>query len=181
MQSEPINFCTQCGHAVDLTIPVGDNRPRFVCRQCGAIHYQNPKVVAGCIPVCNGKILLCKRAIEPRRGFWTLPAGFLENGETLEQGMARETLEEAGAAIVDSQLYGIYSLPKRNQVYVMYRARLAKPNGFYVGEESLEVALFENHQIPWDEIAFRVIDLTLRRFLSESRSGRFTVEVRDIL
>ena len=176
-----IKYCNHCGENVSLLIPAGDNRDRYVCDGCGQIHYQNPKVVCGCIPVWRDRILLCKRAIEPRKGLWTLPAGFMENGETIQHGAARETLEEACAEIAGQTLYGIYNLPRVNQVYVMFRAELTGENSFAAGAESLEVRLFEEAQIPWSEIAFRVIHLTLERYLAERKSGNFSVVIEDIV
>jgi ADP-ribose pyrophosphatase YjhB (NUDIX family) len=178
---DPVKYCSHCGDYVSLMVPDGDNRHRHVCNACGQIHYQNPKVVCGCIPVWQDRILMCKRAIEPRKGLWTLPAGFMENGETAQYGAARETLEEACAEIKDQTLYGIYNLPQINQVYIMFLAQLKDENGFAPGEESLEVQLFEEHQIPWQDIAFRVIHLTLERYLMERESGNFSVVVEDII
>ena len=181
MPAPPIKYCTHCGESVSLLTPAGDNRDRHVCDACGQIHYQNPKVVCGCIPVWGERILMCRRAIEPRKGLWTLPAGFMENGETIQHGASRETLEEACAEIAGQTLYGIYNLPQVNQVYVMFRAQLTGENNFAPGAESLEVRLFEEAQIPWEEIAFRVIRLTLERYLAERKSGNFSVVVEDIV
>jgi len=178
---DPINYCSRCGGSILLQIPVGDNRLRHVCESCGEIHYQNPKIVSGCIPVWQDRILLCKRAIEPRKGFWTLPAGFLENGETVEQGAIRETREEACADITDRHLYGIYNLPHINQVYMMFRGNLVSEDGFGVGEESLDVRLFDETEIPWQDIAFKVIHLTLRRYLEEKKTGQFTLLNHTVL
>ena len=181
MSQDPIQFCCQCGEPITITIPEGDNRKRHVCLSCGYIQYQNPKVVTGCIPVWEDKILLCKRAIEPRYGYWTLPAGFMENGETLAQGAERETWEEACAPLRDTTLYAVYSLPRISQVYVMFRANLLSPDDYGIGVESLDTGLFEEHEIPWDEIAFRVVEKTLKRYLEERVTGNFTVEVSDII
>ncbi len=178
--TSPINFCAKCGHATTLLIPDGDNRQRHVCNHCGEIHYQNPKIVVGCIPVWEDKILLCKRAIEPRKDLWTVPAGFLENGESIEQGAARETREEACAEIVDQHIYQIYNLPGINQVYILFRARLRGPQDFGIGAESLEVELVAEKDIPWEQIAFKVIHNTLRRFLSERQSGEFNFIIDSI-
>ncbi|MEW8208657.1 MAG: NUDIX hydrolase [Candidatus Thiodiazotropha taylori] len=134
-----MNFCSQCGAKVEVKVPDGDNRPRHVCDSCSTIHYQNPKIVVGCIPVWEDQILLCRRAIEPRYGLWTLPAGFMENGETSQQGAARETLEEATARVDVEGLYGLYNLPHINQVYLIFRSRLLDLE-FAAGTESLEVA-----------------------------------------
>ena len=180
-QPTPINYCNQCGENVSLLIPQGDNRDRHVCNACGQIHYQNPKVVCGCIPVWGERILLCRRAIEPRKGLWTLPAGFMENGETTQHGAARETREEACAEVTGQTLYGVYNLPRVNQVYLMFRAQLTGENNFAAGAESLEVQLFEEQQIPWDEIAFPVIRQTLQRYLAERKSGNFSIAVEDVV
>ena len=178
--SNQIKFCSHCGHQVAIAIPQGDNRPRHICHQCETIHYENPKVVTGCIPVWEDKVLLCKRAIEPRSGYWTLPAGFMENGETLEEGAIRETWEEACAKPNHGSLYAIYSLPRIHQIYIMFRAELHNADDFGVGEESLETKLFTETEIPWDEIAFKVIHLTLERYFEERRSGKFTL-VNDVI
>ncbi len=178
--SNSIKFCTNCGSPIILAIPKGDNRQRHICEHCGEIQYQNPKIVAGCIPIWEDRILLCKRAIEPRKGYWTVPAGFLENGESIEDGAARETWEEACAEIVNLNLYQIYNLPRINQVYILFRARLREPAGFGVGEESTEVELVEEKEIPWDDIAFKVIHNTLQRFLLERRTGNFNVMIDSI-
>jgi len=154
--------------------------PRYVCPSCGTIHYQNPKVVVGCIPQWEDRILLCKRAIEPRLGQWTLPAGFMENEETTIEGALRETMEEAGARVEIIDLHTMFNLPHVNQVYVMFRANLLDLN-FGPGPESLEVSLYEEKDIPWKEIAFPVIEQTLRLFLEDRRRGRFGVHTGDII
>jgi ADP-ribose pyrophosphatase YjhB (NUDIX family) len=167
-----MNYCSQCGSAVEVCIPEGDNRPRHFCPSCGAVHYQNPKVVVGCIPVWEDRVLLCRRAIEPRYGLWTLPAGFMENGETSLQGAARETLEEAGARVAVDGLYTLFNLPHINQIYLLYRSRLLDLE-FAAGEESLEVALFREGEIPWEEIAFPVIRESLRLFFADRVNDEF--------
>ena len=167
-----MNFCSKCGSPLQLEVPAGDNRPRHVCPACGAIHYQNPKMVVGCIPEWRDKILLCRRAIEPKYGLWTLPAGFMENGETTAEGAARETLEEAGARVEVLGLYSMISLPDINQVYLVFRARLLHED-FIPGEESLEARLFSEHEIPWEEMAFRTIETTLKRYFSDRRAGDY--------
>ena len=163
---ETMNFCSHCGSSVDLQIPEGDHLPRHVCRDCGAIHYQNPKIVAGCIPEWQGRILLCRRSIKPRYGLWTIPAGFMENGETLEQAAKRETDEEACAKVELAGLYALYNLPHVNQVYVIFRGKLVD-GSFAPGLESLETALFEESEIPWHEIAFPVVTRTLKRYFDD--------------
>lgn len=169
-----MKFCSQCGHPVTQRVPEGDTRPRFVCGHCGVIHYQNPNIVAGCVPIWEDQILLCRRAIEPRRGFWTLPAGFMENGETLEQAASRETDEEACARVDNLELYTLFDLPHINQVHVFFRAQLADLN-FAVGEESLEVRLFAQNQIPWSELAFPTVGRTLEYFFTDRLDRHFPV------
>ena len=172
-----MKFCSQCGSsALELRVPPGDTLPRYVCSNCGTIHYQNPKVVVGCLPVWDEQVLLCKRAIEPRHGLWTLPAGFLENGETIFAGAARETAEEARARVEVGPLYTMISLPHINQVYVMFRARLLDLE-FGPGPESLEVRLFDEDDVPWSEIAFRTITRTLRNYFLDRKLGVFPTHV----
>jgi len=167
-----MNYCSECGEKVHISIPEGDNRPRHICNECETIHYQNPKMVVGCIVEHDDKVLLCKRAIEPRYGLWTLPAGFMENDETTMQAAARETIEEAGADVEITQLYTMFSLPHIDQVYILYRAKF-KEVAFAAGTESLEVDLFAEADIPWDEIAFPVITESLKRFFADKKSGQF--------
>ena len=155
-----MKFCSACGQPVIQRIPEGDSRPRYVCDHCQTIHYQNPNIVAGVLPVWGSQVLLCRRAIEPRRGFWTLPAGFMENGETLDQAARRETVEEACARVGTMALYQLFDLPHINQVHVFFRAELADLD-FDIGVESLEVRLFDEHEIPWGELAFRTVTRTL--------------------
>ena len=172
-----MKFCSTCGSSnLELRIPDGDTLPRFICGHCGTIHYQNPKVVVGCLPDWQGQVLLCKRAIEPRYGLWTLPAGFLENGETLMNGARRETLEEAHARVELGELYTVISLPQINQVYMMFRARLLDL-GFGAGSESLEVRLFDESEVPWELLAFRTIARTLRNYFLDRRQGAFVLHV----
>ncbi len=165
-----MKFCTECGHAVEHRIPPGDQLPRYVCPACGTIHYQNPKIVAGCVPEHEGRILLCRRAIEPRCGFWTIPAGFMENGETTQQAAQRESLEEACAQVEVGSLLAIVHVLHADQVHMMFRARLPVPQ-FAAGAESLEVMLCEEAAIPWDDIAFRSVDFALRRYFDDRRQG----------
>ena len=167
-----MKFCNQCGQSVELKIPAGDNRERHVCDHCNTIHYQNPNIVAGCLPVWEDKVLLCKRAIEPRHGFWTLPAGFMENNETLEQAATRESVEEANANLEITHLYTVISLPHVNQIYMLYLAQLKDLN-FSAGIESLDVKLFTEEQIPWDNLAFRTIDFTLKRYFEDRKQNDF--------
>lgn len=176
-----MNFCSNCGASVVLRTPEGDNRERFVCDSCQTIHYQNPNIVAGCIPEWDGRILLCKRAIEPRYGLWTLPAGFMENGESTEQAAIRETHEEAGAIIEITDLYGLFSIPHISQVYLLYRGELL--NGEYEpGVESLECRLFDEQDIPWDKLAFPVVKETLERYFADrKRSNGFPLQRGDII
>lgn len=169
-----MNFCSACGAGVSLEIPAGDDRPRHICRSCDTIHYQNPRIIAGCLPYYDNQVLLCKRAIEPRAGYWTLPAGFMENGETIEQGAAREAWEEARLSLDQQQLYTIFSLPYINQVYVFYLARVTSLD-FGPGPESTEVALFDLDRIPWDDLAFPVVTVALKDYLADLETGEFPV------
>ncbi|AEJ02019.1 NUDIX hydrolase [Nitrosomonas sp. Is79A3] len=169
-----MKYCSNCSATVELLIPEGDSLPRYVCTTCNIIHYQNPKMVVGCIPEWEDKILLCRRAIEPRRGWWTLPAGFMENNETLEQAAARETLEEANARVEIGDLYAVYSLPHISQVYVLFRARLLDLD-FKPGIESLEVKLLTENEIPWEEMAFRVIHDPLKQYFKERKLGKLGI------
>lgn len=161
-----IKFCSHCGAAVEQKIPSGETLFRAVCPACQTIHYQNPKIVAGCIPEWEGQILLCRRAIEPRLGYWTFPAGFMELGESTEEAAARETHEEAKAIVTIHSLYGIFSLPHVSQVYVVYRANLQDLE-YGPGEESLEVRLLSLEDIPWEHLAFPVIRETLSRYVQD--------------
>lgn len=161
-------------------MPPGDNLPRWVCDECGEIHYQNPKLVVGCVPEHEGRLLLCRRAIEPRYGYWTLPAGFMENAETTGQAAARETLEEAGARVELGAPFTMISVPYVNQVHLFFRARVLALD-FKPGEESLEVALFEEERVPWKEIAFRTVALTLQRWFADRKSGTFGFHAEDLL
>ncbi|NKB80576.1 MAG: NUDIX domain-containing protein [Nitrospirales bacterium] len=169
-----MKFCSHCGNHVTRKIPVGDAFIRFVCEQCGMIHYQNPKIVVGCIPEWKNDILLCKRAIEPRLGLWTIPAGFMENHETLEAAAARETFEEAMAVVDITSLFGVFSIPSVSQVYIMFRGTM-RTNDYGAGEESLEVGLFPVEAIPWDNLAFHVMHEGLSRYCQDKKDGRFQV------
>ncbi|MAF05662.1 MULTISPECIES: NUDIX hydrolase [Herbaspirillum] len=183
-----MKFCSECGHTVSLQIPPDDTRLRHVCGNCGAIHYQNPKLVVGSIPVWDQdgqtKVLLCKRAIEPRLGYWTLPAGFMENAETTEDAARRETEEEAGAHIQLHELFSLVNVPHVHQVHLFYRATLLDLD-YQAGVESLEVALYTEDQIPWQDIAFPTVEFTLRAFFADlknvrSGEGSFTLHTEDI-
>ena len=175
-----MKFCSQCGASVNLCIPSGDNRPRYVCAGCDTIHYQNPKIVAGCIPEWQGRVLLCRRAIRPRYGLWTLPAGFMELGESTIEAAARETLEEANAIVDELTLFGVYHLPHIDQVYIMFRGQL-RDGQASPGQESLEVELFAEQDIPWEDLAFTVIDETLRSYFQYDSSEQHRVYMGDIL
>lgn len=165
-----MNFCSHCGQPVELRVPEGDHLPRYVCPGCGRIHYQNPKIVAGCVPEHEGRILLCRRAIEPRLGYWTIPAGFMENGETIQDAARRESAEEAEAHVEIGSLLAVVSVLHADQVHVMFRARLPEPR-FGAGRESLEVMLCDEADIPWQDIAFRSVEFALRRYLDDRRRG----------
>lgn len=165
-----MKFCSECASPVSLSIPAGDNRPRHVCSHCGTIHYHNPKMVLGSIPVWERdgefKVLLCKRAIEPRHGYWTLPAGFMENGETTAEAAIRETEEEAGANIQLGKLFSLLNVVRVHQVHMFYLATLLDLD-FAPGEESLDVRLFSEADIPWDDLAFPTIRTTLELFFAD--------------
>ncbi|MGQ0657155.1 MAG: NUDIX hydrolase [Chromatiales bacterium] len=175
-----MRFCSQCGASLERRIPAGDNRERDVCTVCAAVHYQNPKIVAGCIVEWEDRVLLCKRAIEPRYGLWTLPAGFMENDETATEAAARETMEEASARVDIIGLHTVLSIPHANQVYMMFRARLLEPD-LAATHESLEVALFDEPAIPWDALAFPTILHTLRFYYADRKAGQYLVHVGDIV
>lgn len=175
-----MNYCSQCGAELTIMVPPDDNRSRYVCVSCRKIHYQNPRVVAGCLPEYEGQVLLCKRAIEPRAGFWTLPAGFMELDETSLEAAIRETLEEANARVEVLDLYAVFNLPHVNQVYMMFRSKLLDRK-FSAGNESLEVGLFSEMDIPWDELAFTTIRQTLRLYFQDRRRGTFPVHTGDII
>ena len=174
-----MKYCSHCGGEVSQRIPEGDDRLRHVCDSCDTIHYSNPRVIVGCVPEYEGKILMCKRSIDPRSGYWTLPAGFMENGETTVQGAARETWEEARAEVVGQQLYRLFDVPGINQVYMFYRASIV--DGVYgVGSESAQVELFSEDEIPWREIAFPVVYHTLREYFHDRAQQTWPVRVSAI-
>ncbi|MES9923320.1 MAG: NUDIX hydrolase [Candidatus Thiodiazotropha endolucinida] len=175
-----MKYCSHCGAEVEVRVPEGDNRPRHVCIICSTVHYQNPKIVVGCIPVWEQQILLCRRAIEPRYGLWTVPAGFMENGETSQQGAARETFEEACARVEVEGLYTLFNLPHINQVYLLFRSRLLDLD-FAAGEESLEVKLFDEQEIPWEKLAFPVIKESLKLYYADRETGKYPLRSGTII
>lgn len=166
-----MNFCSHCGEAVSSRVPPGDNLPRYICDGCGTIHYQNPNVVVGCVPVWQDRILLCKRAIEPRSGYWTLPAGFLENHESLEQAAIRETFEEAIANVKLGSLLAIVNVPHASQIHVMFRAELTDGK-FGAGEETLESALYDEQDIPWPLISFPSVRYALESYFADRKADK---------
>ncbi|MFN0041420.1 MAG: NUDIX hydrolase [Burkholderiales bacterium] len=174
-----MNFCSRCGAAVERKVPDGDTLPRHVCTACRTIHYENPKMVVGCIPAHEDRILLCRRAIEPRAGLWTVPAGFMENGETTAQGAMRETLEEANARVDILGLYALFNIPHISQVYLLFRARLLDLQ-FFPGTESLETRLYTEAEIPWEQIAFATVRRTLKHYFSDQREGSFGLHIGTI-
>ena len=175
-----MKFCSLCGAAVRILVPAGDNRERHVCSDCETVHYNNPRIITGCLPVYQNQVLMCRRAIEPRLGFWTLPAGFLELGETVAQGAERETVEEAGAQVNLGELYCMFNLPHIGQVYMMYIAELPEPVFATNTDESLEVRLFTEEEIPWRELAFRTMWRTLHHYFEDRKTGKFSLHVEDI-
>ncbi len=176
-----MKFCHQCAGSLVLRIPEGDDKPRHCCTECDSIYYLNPKNVVGTLPFYGKKVLLCKRAIQPRMGKWTLPAGFMENGESSLNGAIRETTEEAGASVLvrSDSLYTLFNLPSINQVYMFFRAELANLD-FAAGVESDEVALFSEQEIPWQEIAFPVVKSTLEHYFEDLRKQQFPVRMFDV-
>ena len=176
-----MKFCHQCAGSLILRIPQGDDKPRHCCSKCDAIFYLNPKNVVGTLSFFEDKVLLCKRAIQPRIGKWTLPAGYMENGESSLDGAIRETQEEAGASVIveSDSLYTLFNLPKINQVYIFFRTQLANLN-FSAGIESQEVALFSEAEVPWAEIAFPVVKSTLEHYFDDLRNNQFPVRMFDV-
>ena len=174
-----MKFCSSCSSPLISAIPTGDDRLRHICKRCGAIHYQIPKLIAGCIPVWSGKVLLCKRAIEPKLGFWTLPAGFMELGETVSEAACREAMEEANVDVQIGPISSMISLPAFSQVHVFFHATMHR-GVFSPGLESLEVKLFEEKDIPWDEIAFETVKRTLRYYFADRLSGNFIFRQEDL-
>jgi ADP-ribose pyrophosphatase YjhB (NUDIX family) len=175
-----MKFCSNCASRLLEQIPVNDDRLRHVCSSCGTVHYRNPKIVTGCLPVWRDSVLLCRRAIEPRKGFWTVPAGFMELDETTQQGAIRETWEEARARVEVLAPYSMFNLPHVNQLYIIFRARLTDLE-FEPGPESEEVRLFAEQDIPWDELAFSTVRQTLRFFFRDRPEGRFPMRTGTIV
>lgn len=173
------SFCISCGNPTQKIIPPDDDRLRAVCPSCGQVHYTNPKMVVGCIPEWNGEILLCKRNIEPRKGFWTLPAGYLESNESVQDGAVRETREETRAEVKIIEPYRLYNITFVDQMYLMFRAKLVTDN-FGPTKESTEVRLFKENEIPWDDIAFKVIYQTLEDFFQDRVNNRFPFGIFDL-
>ncbi len=174
-----IQYCCRCGANVAILIPSGDTLPRHVCQACGHIHYENPRLVVGCVAEWQGKILMCRRAIEPRHGYWTLPGGFMENGETTAQAAMRETLEEAGADVAVDAPFAMINIPHINQVHLFYRGQLRTAH-FSAGEESLEVCLLDPADIPWQDLAFRSVSLCLERYLRDREQRCFGFHEADL-
>ena len=175
-----MNFCSQCGKAVELRIPAGDHVQRHVCPACGTVHYRNPKVIVGCVPEWeDGRVLMCRRAIEPRLGRWTFPAGFLEMAETSGQGAAREAIEEAHAEVEVGELFVVINVPYVSQVYLIHRGRLKTPQ-FGPTVESSEVVLMREEEIPWDQIAFPTIYHGLKFFFADRASGHRGIHALDL-
>ena len=175
-----MNFCSNCGSQnIGLKVPEGDNRPCFVCDDCGEIFYHNPKMVVGCVPRWKEKVLLCKRAIPPRYGYWTLPAGYMENQESAANGAAREAHEEALAKTRIGNVFTQFSIPHINQVYILFLADMETAE-FGAGEESLDAALFSREQIPWDELAFPVMRKTLELYFEDKDRGRFRTHSGEV-
>jgi ADP-ribose pyrophosphatase YjhB (NUDIX family) len=175
-----IKFCSDCGHPVEFRIPEGDHLPRHSCPSCGAIHYRNPKVIVGCVPEWDdGRVLMCRRAIEPRLGLWTFPAGFLEMGETSGEGAARETREEARAEVAIEDLFVVINVPYVSQLYLVHRGRMKNPHHGPTPESS-ETVLMREDQIPWDEIAFPTIYHSLRFFFADRASGERSFHSLDL-
>ena len=174
-----MRFCTACGHPTSDQIPLGDHQVRQVCTHCRTIHYVNPKVICGALVIWEDKVLLCRRAIEPRYGLWTLPAGYMELFETMEQGAARETREEAEAEVEIEQLYCMYNIPRIGQIYVLFKSKLVEGK-FGAGEETIESRLFEEHEIPWKELAFPSAERTLRHYFEDRKTNNFTTHLETL-
>lgn len=174
-----MNFCSNCGSGLKMEIPIGDNRLRSVCGNCTAIHYQNPKIIVGCLPIWENRVLLCKRSIEPRRGYWNVPAGFMEMEESVEIGAAREVWEEAEAKVSNMRLHTVFTYVKYNHVYLQFVGDLV--DGKYgVGEESLDSQLFDEAEIPWENIAFPSSVFALEKFFEDRKNGGFGIHHMSI-
>ena len=178
-QARSFKHCKACGGAVTYLVPADDNRERAVCTVCANVHYENPLNVVGTLPVWGDQVLLCRRNIEPRHGFWTLPAGFMELGETAAEGALRETIEEAGARVEMQGLYTVLNVVRVGQVHLFYRARLLDTD-FAPGPETIEARLFSETDVPWDELAFRTVRETLKRYFEDRKRGQFDVHCADI-
>ena len=178
-QARSFKHCKVCGGQAIYQVPADDNRERATCTACGEIHYENPINVVGTVPVWGDQVLLCRRNIEPRYGLWTLPAGFMELGETVAEGAVRETVEEAGARIELEGLYTVLNVVRVGQVHFFYRARLLDTD-FAPGPETIEAQLFAEAAIPWEQLAFRTVRETLRRYFEDRRRGRFDIHCADI-
>ncbi len=176
-----MKYCGQCAGLLEQRIPEGDDRLRDVCTECATVFYQNPKLIAGCLPIWQDQVLLCKRAIEPRYGLWTLPAGFMENGETTHEAAARETFEEAQLKMDPESLslYCYLNIPRISQVYVIYRGEISELE-YGAGQESLEVELFHERDIPWEQLAFPAMEVSLRHYFKDRISGEYPIHVEDI-
>jgi len=179
LEQRRIKHCRECGTAVAYQVPAEDNRERATCPACGTVHYENPLNVVGTIPYWEDRVLLCRRNIEPRRGLWTLPAGFMELGETTAEGALRETIEEAGARVDMGGLFTVLNIVRAGQVHLFYLAQLLDTR-FDPGPETIEAALFTEAQIPWDELAFRTTRVTLERYFADVRRGQFAIHCADI-
>ena len=178
-QARSFKHCKACGAEVRYLVPADDNRERAVCTVCANVHYENPLNVVGTLPVWGDQVLLCRRNIEPRYGFWTLPAGFMEMGETAAEGALRETVEEAGARVEMQGLYTVLNVVRVGQLHLFYRARLLDTD-FAPGPESIEAKLFAEVDVPWDELAFRTVRETLLRYFDDRKRGQFDVHCADI-
>jgi ADP-ribose pyrophosphatase YjhB (NUDIX family) len=175
-----MNFCSNCGSSnLEWKIPEGDNRNRYVCKDCHRIFYTNPKIVTGCLPLWREQVLLCRRAIEPRSGYWNVPSGYMENGETVEEGALREVWEEALAEVDLLGIHAVFSIPHINQMYIHFLGELRRPD-FKPGPESLEVQLFREEEIPWEEIAFTSSVFTLKHYFDDRRRGRQQVHLGSV-
>ncbi len=174
-----VHFCSTCGGIMEQRIPEDDDHVRAVCTQCGFIHYLNPKTVVGCIPEYGEEILLCRRNIEPGKGKWTLPAGYLENGESVQDGAARESLEETGTEVQIIAPYRIFNIVHVHQIYFIFRAKLLRPE-FGPTKESMDVQLFHEKDIPWNRLAFKVMEETLTHYFKDRKKGNFSFQIGNI-